>query len=609
MAVRRHMNRGWIGLPEFSRILYETTYFYPGESYPEWLERIVLPYSNDKEHAERMMAYIHNYWFHPSTPISSGRGLPIACYVSHIPDDRNGIFDGYYEGMWLGAEGGGRGVHWSDVRGAGAPVGHTEKEITEYYTLRREGKTEEAKSRFVTSSGLIPFLGISDRATYGISQANVRRSSETAYVHISHPDILDFLDIRLETGDRNRRTPNLHHAVIVTDAFMDAVQNLQPWNLVCPHSGEIVDTVDAFKLWMDILEIRKTEAGEPNILFIDNVNRQIPEEYRANNMKVSCSNICTEIMLYTDPDNTAVCCLGSLNLEQWDEYKDQINQVVADCTDYLDNVLQSFIDKTEGRKGFEKARRSTMNERSIGLGVMGFHSYLQKKSIPFESPMAVGVNQRIFKAIRKASDKHQAELPPEVSCPLSVKAGTKRRNTHTLAVAPTMSISTLSNLTSSGIEPWMANQFVKKVPQGSYTIRNKYLEQLIKQESLKRDSPHIWETQQWQDIGKHHGSVQHLEWMDDYTKDVFKTAYEVDQRQLVKLAGDRTPHIDQGQSVNLFLPAKVSYEELYAIHMMAYDAGVKSLYYLRSTSAEMADATTKERHEIIIEDDACVACT
>lgn len=584
--------RGWEGLPPFSKELYQDTYFLPGEDYEGWLYRITEPYQNDQAHGDRIRDDIRNYYAHPSTPISSGRGLPISCYVSHVGDTRESIIDHYREGMWLGAEGGGRGVYWSDVRGSGASINGTNS----------------------TSSGLIPFLGISDRATYGISQAGVRRSSETAYIHVSHPDIKDFLDIRLETGDRNRRTPNLHHAVVIPDAFMEAVENLEMWDLICPNTKEVVASVDAYDLFMDILEVRKMESGEPNLLFIDTVNRLAPKEYRVLDLKVVSSNICTEIMLYTDADTTAICCLASLNLEYWDEYKDSIQQKVSDWTDFLDNVLQVFIYKTKGREGFERARKSAMESRDIGLGVMGWHSLLQRKNIPFESPMAKGLNIQIFTAIRDATDYHQRYgLSPETDpCPMSMKVDKDRRNIHTLAVAPTMSISTLCNLTSSGIEPWMANEFVKKVPTGSYTIRNKYLDAVIREYAVNSVTGLFdaeWYEAQWKLVTKAKGSVRLLHWMEDYQKDVFKTAYELDQRALITQAADRAPLIDQGQSLNIFVPAKTSYEELYALHMMAWKLGVKSLYYLRSEPASYADTGSIERKPITLEDDSCIACT
>lgn len=586
--------RGWSGLPKFSQDLYRDTYFLNNENYSEWLQRVTIPYIKDQDKLQRIQRYISNYWFQPSTPISSGVGLPISCYVSHVADTRESIFDSYLEGMWLGAEGGGRGVNWSDVRGSGAPIGN-------------------AKG---VSSGVIPFLGPSDRLTYSITQAGVRRSTEAAYLRIDHPDIKDFINIRLETGDKNRRMHNLHHGVVIPDSFMHAVSRLESWNLICPKTGKVTDTVDAYDLWMDILEIRKTEAGEPYLLFIDTVNRQAPKEYSMSGRSVTASNICSEICTYTDPETTTICCLGSLNFEYYDEWKEELEQVVADCSDYLDGVLTVFLEKTEGRKGFERARKAVIEERNTGLGGMGWHSYLQSKMIPFESPMAKGLNLEIFKRIREASDNHQYNIcndNPDVRCELSKELNTMRRNLHTIAVAPTLSISTLCNLSSSGIEPWIANSFTKKVPTGSYVIKNKYLEQLLQDKATQylfdSDSRTKFLTQQWKQIDKDSGSVRNIECLTDYEKDVFKTAYELDQRALISLAGDRAPYICQAQSLNLFVPSEITYEELHVIHMMVWEAGVKSAYYLRSEPEASAEAGHRDRKPITLEDDTCVACT
>lgn len=607
--------RGWDGLHPLSKALYQETYFKPKETYDSWLENRVKQDSNDEAHFERLKTYIKNYWFHPSTPPSSGRGLPISCYVSHIEDTRKGIFDGYLEGMWLGAEGGGRGVYWGDVGGAGRPIGLSKEELAELsWTEIQENK------KIPKSSGTIPFFGPSDRLTYAISQAGVRRSTEAVYLRDTHPDLLSFLHIRLETGDKNRRMPNLHHGVCLSNAFMNAVKNLEPWNLICPKTGKVTATIDAYDLWIELLTIRKTESGEPYIIFIDNVNDRTPIEYKKLGLYVYSSNICTEIVTHTAPDKTTICCLGSLNLEYWDEYKDNIEQVVADLTDYLHNILIRFLKETEGREGFEKARKAVLEEYNIGLGVMGWHSLLQKKLIPFESPMAIALNKQIFKAIRKASDDHQERIcteNPELICPVSKKAGTKRRNIHTLAVAPTMSISMLCDLTSSGIEPWVTNAFVKKVPTGSFSIKNKYLDCVIRDHcynvvfagSQNLYGPEAWIEEQWDKIVASGGSVQGLDWMDEYTKDVFKTAFEINPLSMIKQMGDRADEVDQAVSNNIFLPAEVSYEELHTVHFKAWELGVKSLYYLRSEPETKAETGKKERKSIELKDDVCVACT
>jgi len=599
----------WDTLPPFSKELYKATYFKKGDDFETWSHRISHKYANDTAHGDRIKSYIHKRWFHPSTPISSDRGIPIACYVSHVGDSNESIFDSYYEGMWLGALGGGRGVYWGDVGAQGRPIG----KFDTTYTWNQIQEDENIPK----SPGVVPFLGVSDRATYAISQAGTRRSTEAAYIPIHHADIEAFKDIRLETGSRDRRMPNLHHGIAITDEFIKAVKNLESWDLIEPHTGMVTATVDAFDLWMDILVIRKTEAGEPFLLFIDTVNKDNPIEYTKEGYIVYSSNICTEIVGATSPELTAVCCLASLNLEQWDEYVDDIEQVIKDVSDYLSNVLLYTLKETEGRRGFKRVRKFIEETMEIGIGVMGLASLFQKRNIPFESPMAKALNADIMSKIKAASDKVQEEVDLNERCLLSKKHGTHKRNLHSIAIAPTMSISTLSGLCSSGVEPWVANIFTKKVPTGSYVVQNKYLEQVIYKEMMKRFEGQNsklgfdWVKEQWKSINKHSGSVQHLEWMDDYTKDVFKTAYEIDQRAIISLAADRQQIMknEQAQSINLFMQAEISYEELYAIHMMAWENGLKSLYYLRSEPAVNADVASKERKPITLEDDLCVACT
>lgn len=606
--IDKHTNRGWGYLPDISKALYKETYFIASETYEDWLHRITTPYQNDEEHGNRIRTYIHNYWYHPSTPISSGRGLPISCYVSHTDDSNAGIFDGNHEASWLGAEGGGVGRYWGDVGGAGRPI----RKPLEELSSMTWSQIQSDKS-IMKSSGVIPFLGVPDRYTYSISQAGNRRATEAAYLPISHPDILDFIEIRLETGDRNRRTPNLHHGICITDAFMEAVDNLKSWDLICPHTKVVTNTVDAFDLWMKILEIRKTETGEPYLLFIDTVNSNRPPEYKTLDMKVSSSNICTEITLFTDKDTTCVCNLGSLNLEFWDEYSNDINRVIADLSDFHDNVNTVFLELTSKFTGmkaeaFKKVRKAVIEERNIGIGTMGFHSLTQRKNMPFESPMVKALNINIFKTIREASDLHQLNI--NNPCPIALKAGTHRRNIHSIAIAPTMSISNLCNLASSGVEPWVTNSFTKKLIQGSFVVRNSYLEKYIKNYWMQHSEyPQADIDETWKSINKYGGSIQHLDWVDTYTKDVFKTAFEIDQRTIISLAADRQKYIDQAQSINLFFTAACTYEELHAVHFMAWKEGLKSLYYLRSEPETTADAGNRERRPITLEDDACTSCT
>jgi ribonucleoside-diphosphate reductase alpha chain len=586
------MNRDWNTLPVFSQALYKETYFLPNENYSDWLDRVSTAYQNDDEHGMRMAKYIQNLWFHPSTPISSNsgtdRGLPISCFTKSVADNKPSIFQNYNEAFNLGAYGGGIGTDWSQVRSVNEPVGP------------HGGK----------SSGLIPFLGVSDRSTLAISQGGLRRASEAAYLDISHPEIEEFIDIRKETGDNSRRTPNLHHGIVISDDFMHCVMNDYNWNLISPKSGEVIRTVSARKLWSQILEARIT-TGEPYLLFIDTVNDLAPEEYKHENIKVTTSNLCTEITLRTDDKHSGVCCLGSINLEYWDEYQQCFDQFIADCTDYLDNVLQSFIDSTIDLPGFERARAGAIDERSIGLGVMGFHSLLQSKLIPWESPMAKGLNIKIFNQIKNSADSHNSVT---VSCPISQRSGTFRRNTHVTAIAPTMSISSLCGVTSSGIEPWVTNAFTKKVKQGSFTIKNKYLDNYLDSYATDKNKTLDWFNNQWDSIKKNNGSIQHLDWMSQDIKNVFKTAFELDQRWLLELAGDRSPLIDQGQSLNIFIPAGSSVQYISDIHILAWKKKIKSLYYVRSTAGVSASTVSGERKqiqhkEIDMMSDTCLGCT
>ena len=617
--------RGWEGLSPISRDLYEKTYFLPNMGYSEWLEEVTAPYSNDEAHKDRMKSYISNYWFHPSTPISSLRGLPISCYTSHIEDNREGIFYGYLEGMYLGAYGGGRGVYWGDVSGSGRPIGLSKDDISKMtWTQIQKDKS------IPKSAATIPFMGVSDRQTYAISQAGVRRSTEATYVGIWHSDIEDFIDIRLEAGDKNRRMHNLHHGVVITDEFMRAVDNLEMWDLYDVHTGKVVKSVDAFNLFIDILLIRKTEAGEPYLLFIDNVNKLMPPEYKKLGLKVFTSNICTEIMLFTDKDHSAICCLGSTNAEYFDEWNGNI-QFIRDVNDYLHNVLLVFLEKTSGIEealdrykdkqdnrdelvrllAFERVRNSVKESFDIGVGVMGYHSYLQKKHFPFDSMYAKQENKKIFKFIRETIDEYQEELctnNPELICPMSKKAGTKRRNIHTMAIAPTMSISNLANITSQGIEPLLSNVFAKTLIQGTYIFKNRYLDKFINKYQEDNNLPESWINEQWDKIIANKGSVMVLDWMSDWDKDVFATAFEINQLALIDQAGDRTPYIDQGQSLNLFVPAEISYEELYTIHYRAWELGNKSVYYLRSQEEVSANAGNRERKIIELETAVCTAC-
>ena len=595
--------RGWDALPAFSQAVYKETYFLSTEDYSKWLSRVSRAYQNDDAHGMRMMQYISSFWFHPSTPPSSNagtdRGLPISCFTSETPDSKTGIFGSWNEFAWLGAGGGGIGRGWSSVREINHAVGE------------HGGK----------SSGIIPFNVVDGTLSRAVSQGGIRRASVADYLLVSHPEIEEFIDIRKPTGDQTRRSEALHHGIVITDKFMWAVIHNSPWDLISPKDNTVVKTVQARKLWHQIMEVRATLKGEPYLLFIDTVNDMSPAEYKAEGIEVSTSNLCTEITLRTDDNHNGVCCLGSINLEYWDEYQEVFDQFIADCSDYLDNILQSFIDMTGTitdplqRIGFEKARNAAIDERSIGLGVMGLHSLFQSKMIPWESPMAKGLNLKIFKQIKDSADRHN--LKCDHGCPMAfrthpdaVMGNEVKRNIHVTAIAPTMSISSLCNVASSGVEPWVTNAFTKKVQQGSFAVINKFLDTWLDSYILPLEM-HTKDLV-WTSIKKHDGSVQHLEWVPQDIKDVFKTAFEIDQRWVIELAGDRQQFVDQAQSINLFIPGGSNVQYIADLHVLAWRKRLKSLYYLRSSAVNKASTASNERKTIQTQEDlmsdTCVGC-
>jgi len=593
--ISKYKDRGWEGLDPFAKALFKETYFLPNEDYEGWVQRISTAYANDPAHASRLATYLHNYWAVPSTPISSNggtdRGLPIACYVGTVGDSKEHIFDAWRDSMELGSKGGGEGKDWSPVREIHAKVG-------------KFGGT---------SSGIIPFNAVDGKLADAISQGGIRRFSSASYLHISHPEIEEFIDIRKPTGDQQRRAQSLHHAVTIPDSFMQAVITNGTWELVSPYDGKVVKTVDARRLWEQLLEVRATLKGEPYLLFIDNVNRHNPKEYTLDGLSVTTSQLCNEITLATSPDRGNVCCLTSVNAEYYDEWK-TIPEFIGDWADFLDNVLTDFLKKTEGNTNLERFRKGAIDERAIGLGVMGFHSLLQKRNIPFESAIAKGLNIELFKYIAETSDMHQLAIGQP--CPLAVRTGSVRRNVHQTAVAPTMSISTLANVTSSGIEPWLTNAFTKKVKQGAFPIRNKYLKQLI----INQEKSTEWVETQWKSIVANNGSVQQLDWMTDWDKDVFKTAFEIDQNWVILHASDRVQYITQGQSLNLFIPGGSNVQLISDLHMSAWGKGLKGLYYLRSTAVDMASTEANSRKKIDVaattaqtidemNQDTCLGCS
>jgi ribonucleoside-diphosphate reductase alpha chain len=551
-------------LTDFGKETLKDRYLLPGETYQDLFVRVASAYADDAEHAQRVYDYISKLWFMPATPVLSnggtGRGLPISCYLNSVPDSLEGIVDTWNENVWLAARGGGIGTYWGAVRGIGEPVG-------------LNGKT----------SGIIPFVRVMDSLTLAISQGSLRRGSAACYLDISHPEIEEFLEIRKPSGDFNRKALNLHHGVLVTDDFMEAVRDGAEWTLKSPKDGSERATVDARSLFQKLVETRLA-TGEPYIIFIDKVNRSMPRHHRELGLKVSTSNLCSEITLPTGRDHlgkdrTAVCCLSSLNLETWDQWNGD-KTFIEDVMRFLDNVLSDYIDRAP--EEMARARYSAMRERSVGLGVMGFHSFLQARSIPFEGAMAKSWNMKIFRHISAQVNEASMMLAKERGpCPDAADMGVMERFSCKMAIAPTASISIITGGTSACIEPIPGNIYTHKTLSGSFSIKNPYLEKLLIEKSKNSDA--VWNT-----ILEQGGSVQHLDFLTPEEKDVFKTSFEIDQRWLIELAADRTPYIDQATSLNLFIPADVDKWDLLMLHYRAWELGIKSLYYLRSKSVQRA---------------------
>jgi ribonucleoside-diphosphate reductase alpha chain len=553
-------------LSDFGKAVLKDRYLMPEEDFQDLFLRVATYYADDDSHAQRLYDYISNLWFMPATPILSNggtnRGLPISCFLNESSDSLDGIVDLWNENVWLASKGGGIGSYWGNVRAIGE-------------TVRGNGKT----------SGIIPFIKVMDSQTLAISQGSLRRGSAAVYLPINHPEIEEFIDLRRPTGgDPNRRSLNLHHGVAITDKFMHAVEKGEKFDLISTHTNKPVESVDARSLWIKLLTAR-VETGEPYLLFIDAVNRAVPKHHQQLNLKVKTSNLCCEITLPTGKDHlgndrTAVCCLSSLNLEYYDQWKDN-KYIIKDILRFLDNVLQDFIDKAPN--SMSKAKYSAMRERSIGLGVMGFHSFLQSKNVPFESAMSKVWNKKIFQHIKHQSDIASKELAEEKgACPDAKEQNVMERFTNKLAIAPTASISIIAGNSSPGIEPFAANSFTQKTLTGSFNVRNKNLIKLLKEKGKNTDDI-------WSSITTNEGSVQHLDFLDEHEKLVFKTAQEIDQRWVIDLGGERQEYICQAQSINIFLPGNVSKKDLHEIHFRAWQKNVKSLYYCRSTSVQRAD--------------------
>ena len=553
-------------LTDFGKATLKDRYLGHNESFQDLFARVASSYADDNLHAQRIYNYISNLWFMPATPVLSNggtkRGLPISCFLNEASDSLGGILDLWSENVWLAAKGGGIGSYWGNLRSIGEKIG-------------RVGKT----------SGIIPFIKVMDSLTMAISQGSLRRGSAACYLPIDHPEIEEFIEMRRPTGgDPNRKALNLHHGVLVSDAFMRAVETDEQWALKSPADGTVQQTISARNLWIRLLTAR-IETGEPYIIYIDTVNRQIPQHHKLANLTVKTSNLCSEITLPTGidkdgRDRTAVCCLSSLNLEKYEEWKDDPD-MISDVMRFLDNVLSDFINKAPEQ--FKDAKYSAERERSVGLGVMGFHSFLQKNRIPLESVMAKSWNKKIFKNIHEKVNQASKDLAEERgACPDAAEYGYQERFSNKTAIAPTASISIICGGASPGVEPIAANSYTHKTLSGSFNVRNRYLEEILESHG-KNDE------ETWSSITTNQGSVNHLDFLTDLEKDVFKTAFELNQSWIIELSGDRTPFISQAQSVNLFLPADVHKKELHKIHFDAWKKGLKSLYYCRSKSIQRAE--------------------
>ena len=580
-------------LTDFGKTTLEDRYLLQGESYQDMFARVATAYADDISHAQRLYDYISKLWFMPATPVLSNggaeRGLPISCFLNSVDDSLDGIVQSWNENVWLASNGGGIGTYWGGVRSIGEKIG-------------ANGHT----------SGIIPFIRVMDSLTLAISQGSLRRGSAAVYLDVHHPEIEEFLEIRKPSGDFNRKSLNLHHGINITDEFMEAVRSDGEFSLISPKTNEVVRSVKARKIWQKILDLR-LQTGEPYLLFVDTVNKAMPAHQRKLGFKVRQSNLCSEIMLHTGKDHlgkdrTAVCCLSSLNAETYMEWKDDPN-FIEDIFRFLDNVLEDFVQRAPDE--MERATYSAFRERSVGLGIMGLHSFLQAQGVPFESAMAKSWNMRIFKQVRQAADAASVKLAQERGpCPDAAEQGVMARFTHKLAIAPTASISIICGGTSAGIEPIPANIYTHKTLSGSFSVKNPYLEKLLDTKGLNNDVT-------WTSILENEGSVQHLDCLTELEKSVYKTAFELDQRWVIELAADRTPYICQGQSLNVFIPGDVDKWDLHMLHWSAWEKGIKSLYYCRSKSvqrAQIAGSANKGEDVVDMESsaptnyDECLAC-
>ena len=574
-------------LTEFSLKTLQDRYLVGDEQSPqEGFARAAMAFADDEAHAQRLYDYASNLWFMYATPVLSNggtqRGLPISCFLNYVEDSREGITDHYTENAYLSSFGGGIGGSWSDIRASGT----------------RTSKGSE-------STGVIPFVKVVDAEMLAFSQGVTRRGSYAAYLHISHPEIQEFLDMRKPTGgDTNRKCLNLHHGVVIPDKFMEIIHRAtkepgfdDSWELIDPHTGEVKSVVSARTLWVKLLQNRM-ESGEPYLMFEDAVQADLPDFQQRKGLQVNHSNLCSEITLATNEERTAVCCLSSVNLEYFDEWS-KVPAFIPDLVRFLDNVLTSFIENAPSE--LERAKYSASRERSIGLGAMGFHAYLQKNKLPFEGMWAASKNMQMFKYIKENAQKETQILAAERgACPDDDSCSV--RNAHLLAIAPNASSSIICGNTSPSIEPFRANAYTQKTKSGSYLQKNKFLEEVL--EDYGQNTDNIWSS-----IISNKGSVQHLDFLSAEEKEVFKTAVEINQAWVVEHASERQQFICQSQSVNLFFPPDVNKGDLHNIHMLAWAKNMKTLYYLRSEAISRADNVSSQvKREIIFEQSDCLSC-
>ena len=586
MSIKIDYNKDAL-LDEFAMTTLRDRYMLPNENSPQdAFARAAEVFSDNKAHAQRLYDYVSNLWFMFATPVLSNggttRGLPISCFLNYVDDSREGITDHYVENAYLSSFGGGIGGSWSDVRSQGTPT-----------------------SKGSESTGVIPFIGVVDREMLAFSQGVTRRGSYAAYLRIDHPEIEEFLDVRKPTGgDANRKSINLHHAVVVPDSFMECIYSAgkyhnydDSWNLIDPHTRRIKRTVSAKTLWVKLLQNRM-ETGEPYIMFEDAVNAELPDFQKKKGLMVNHSNLCSEITLATNDERTAVCCLSSVNLEYFDEWKDH-PAFIPDLIRMLDNVLTKFIETAPHQ--LHKAVFSAQRERSIGLGAMGFHAYLQKNNIPFESAQATGANLKMFSHIKDQAVETTRKLAVEKgACPDDDTCTV--RNAHLLAIAPNASSSIICGNTSPSIEPFRANAYTQKTKSGSNLMKNKFLYMVLDSHDMNTDEI-------WSGIVTNKGSVQHLKFLSDWEKEVFKTAVELNQSWVIEHAAQRQQFICQSQSVNLFFPPDVNKSDLHNAHMLAWAKNLKTLYYLRSEAISRADIVSDlVKREILFEQSDCLAC-